>query len=47
MNKRIGYFPEVHECAVRMILTGEHKDNSRCHPIQSVAANIGCISETQ
>ena len=46
MSKRPGYSPEVRERAVRMVLTGEHEHKSRWAAIQSVAAKIGCTTET-
>ena len=46
MAKRSRYSPEVRERAVRMVLEHEGEHDSQWATIESIAAKIGCTSET-
>ena len=46
MRKWPGYSKEVHERAVRLVLTSEYDHSSHWAATQSVAAKIGCTPET-
>ena len=46
MDKRPGYFPEVRERAVRLVLTSEPEHTCRWAPIQSIATKMGSTPET-
>ena len=40
------YSPEVHERAVRMVLSNENQHESRWSAILSISAKIGCAPQT-
>lgn len=46
MSKRIRYSPEVKERAVRMVLEHQEEYGTQWAAISSIAAKIGCTSET-
>ena len=46
MGRRSRYSPEVRERAVRLVLEHEREHDSQWAAIRSIAAKIGCSSET-
>jgi transposase-like protein len=40
------YSPEVHECAVRMVLDNQGQHDSRWSAVLSISAKIGCAPQT-
>ena len=46
MGRPSRYSPEVRERAVRMVLEHAREHDSQCTAIRSIAAKIGCSSET-